>query len=148
MISDARLEHVKAWLTKIIPHTPFVESTDADVALLFDEISPGQHAADSESGHERYATCSIVRESPVTPAQLEKFVAALGEDVIRAKGVAPLTGGGSAIVHVVGQRREVMTVDARTGHAVPARTELVLIGLHGVFDQARVEALAQQLLAP
>ena len=148
LVSSARQLDVKDWLAAHNPNTPVVESTEADVALLFDEISPGQHAADSESGHERYATCSIVRESPVTPAQLEKFVAALGDDVIRAKGVAPLTGGGSAVVHVVGQRREVTTVDADTGHAVPARTELVLIGLHDAFDKARVEALAQQLLAP
>ncbi len=148
LVTDERLENVKAWLTRNMPHTPFVESTDADVALLFDEISPAQHTVEGQIAHEHYATCAIVRESPVTLAQLEAFVGALGDDVIRAKGVVSLNGGSGAVVHVVGQRREITCFEAEAGQSMPDKTELVLIGLHGVFDKARVEALAQQLLAP
>ena len=142
LVDEARRSELKAWL-KTISSAPVVESRYGQVSLdvLFGlEVEEKQALPDG--GHEHYTSWSKQIADKVSASQVEAWLAALPDSVIRAKGLLQ-SETGVLEVQVVGQRREVRSRSATAGQSDGG---LVVIGLEASLDLAQIDALANQYL--
>lgn len=122
--SDAETAEVGGWLDERFPGVPRIVVTrgevPADVVL---GIRPDGRP-DAEAHHavdDLYRSHEWSSPNPVPASGLHRFLAALGPDVVRAKGLVALDDGTGLEVQVVG--RTVHTA----AHPAPARSQLVVI---------------------
>ncbi|MEM7100269.1 MAG: GTP-binding protein [Pseudomonadota bacterium] len=103
LISAERRSALELWLASISD----AQIICADRAQVPVEIVLGVYARSlrpSGHGHERYATWSATT-GPITSAQAQAFAQALDAiDLLRAKGLIPLSEGGVLELHKVGKR--------------------------------------------
>ena len=135
LVEDA--ETIIEWLGEF--HTgPILPAVRANVpieALFGFEV---EHDSDHhQHHHEQYDSWSLSSDRTFEKAQIESFLNALGDDVIRCKGVL-----GQYEVQCVGHRRE---ITERTQPAVPS--QLVAIGLSNQLDTKKLDQLAHDYLA-
>ena len=91
--------------------------------------------------HESYATWQFESGKTQCADQLARFVDAMDETVIRAKGIAACGQGDTLLVQAVGSRR---SIDRYAGITSGAR--LVAIGLKSQLNVAALDRLAEQFL--
>jgi G3E family GTPase len=92
------------------------------------------HPVSSHRHHETYATWHFQHSTPLPPDRVERFIAALPDSVLRAKGYFLIAPDQRQLFQQVGTRWSLEPSET----AGP--TELVVIGLAG---QLSVEALEQ-----
>ena len=128
---------IKEWLGEF--HTgPILSAIRANVpieALFGFEVD--HHNDHHQHHHEQYDSWSLSSDRTFEKAQIESFLNALGDDVIRCKGML-----GQYEVQCVGHRRE---ITERTQPAVPS--QLVAIGLSNQLDTKKLDQLAHDYLA-
>ena len=137
---------LRGWLKGHAPNAVVVGATHSQVdpAVLFGHTSSrggGQTEAHSDSPHSHTHDAESLFESwsrrfaePVARTQIEGLMEALPDTVVRAKGVLRLVEepDREMVLQRVGGR---WSLRAR-GHASPAESQLVFIGMRGAIDES------------
>ena len=79
-----------------------------------------------------------MRRSPVTA--LTRFTSGIGTEVLRCKGLFKNEIGGSFELQIVGKRCDVKQTESRSVDLC----QVVAIGLEGILDPAKLDALAHK----
>lgn len=139
LVTNERTDSIIDWLSNVAPGVPVVPAVDCRVPtplLLGLERHP--RPTDEHDDHEAYATWHLESHEPLSERAVEAFVAALPDDVLRAKGFFNL-GGRRQRFQRVGQRWT-LEVDTSTGP-----TQIVAVGLEAELDPATLDRLASEL---
>lgn len=153
LVSAAVLDQRIAWLRENFQQAVILPAVHADVPVA---VLTGVHGDDGIAGHqptataappdhpshERYASWRFESGASQCPDKLARFVDALDDTVIRAKGFAASDQGEALVVQAVGSRR---TIDKH--HDRVSGTRLVAIGLAQQLDVQALDLLAAQFLA-
>lgn len=129
LVDLARVTEVKSRLGELAPNVPVVEATSAH--SLAGIVGLGIRRPVLEVGHgaslfDQHTTSRIPIEGTMLLADLEALVAALPENVVRAKGIVQVETGELMLVQVVGRRRSIEPLPmAETS----APTDLVVISI-------------------
>lgn len=111
-------------------------AVDPDLALGELSVSGGRRARAVEpaSHEDLYVRWAIVDGPPLPPARLEAALAAAPPGLLRLKGFVALEDGRTVLVQWADGQSEVTP-------AQPGRTRLFAVGLRGVLDLGRLDAL-------
>jgi G3E family GTPase len=153
LVSEPEKAAVRDWLRALVPAARIVEAAQGRVAvtlLLAGEEGDGgpqtgadgapRGAAHAHEPDRDYTSWSYAGERALDGDAFRALVAALPEGVLRGKGVLFLKEDPDHrfVFQLVGKRWSVKR-DAAWGDA-PPRTRLVLLGLPGSLDEARLTA--------
>ncbi|MEM7273139.1 MAG: GTP-binding protein [Actinomycetota bacterium] len=144
LVTDDELAAVQAWVAGLIPDALMVpaEQAQVDPAVLFGAVRPTggapPDAADDQghAGHRHgpqvFESWSWIGDQPLPRARIEALMAALPEQVVRAKGVVTLAEDPSKshVLQRVGRR---WTLRPRRGSTGGPST-LVIIGVVGAVE--------------
>lgn len=130
LVTDETLASLRRQLTDISPGVPTLTADDPSLTSLL--LSSGGRRADGSAGlpepslFDRHVVETVPLPNPTTRNELDRLLAALPRDVMRAKGIAAGNDGQRWAIQVVGRRREITELpDAEL--APP--TDLVVIRL-------------------
>jgi G3E family GTPase len=144
-IDDARLEEVERWLAELAPDRPVVTAEHCNVPadlLLGLEHRSRSPADEPEHDHSAaWVTWSFESSVKSRADAVNKFVSALPETVLRAKGFFALDDDTVLVFQQVG-RQQTLAPAAETAGV----TRLVVIGLSGHLDTDNLNALASRWL--
>ena len=136
------LAETEVWLDGVAGAVPRLAAVHgdvpADVVLGVRPHHLRRSAGEPPSHDELYARWSWSADRPVGFAGVERFVAALPDTVVRAKGIVNVGPTAAVLVDVVGRRREVSAWNGTT----PNTSEMVAIGLRGALDPVELSELA------
>jgi G3E family GTPase len=144
LVDGKTLGDVVDWLSKEVGDIRVVPAVRGNLPISMllgiqrKELSKTVHSHD----HEEYASWSIQADGLLEEQKINAFLHSLGTDVIRAKGLLALTGGGSLEVQLVGRRIDT----CRTETVLSPHCQLVAIGLKEQLQLGELDRLAQQYL--
>ena len=157
LVEPAELADVRAWLREIVgPSTSIVDGelgkVPADVVIGAHDVAsrpPAEahdHCADDHR-HATFETWSFSGAAPISGTGLVEAIAAFPDGIVRAKGVLHLREdlAGRYVLQLVGRRYSVQP-DRPWGDEPPC-SRLVVIGLPGSVDAARLDATMAELSA-
>jgi len=158
LVEPVELEGVRAWLREVVgPSTSIVDGelgkVPADVVIGAGHVAPPRPHVDAhdhcedDHRHPTFETWSFSGAAPISGAGLVEAIAALPDGVVRAKGVLHLREDLASryVLQLVGRRYSVQP-DRPWGDEPPG-TRLVVIGLPGSVDAARLDATLAELSA-
>jgi G3E family GTPase len=161
LVSESEKAAVRDWLRALVPAARIVEAAQGRVAvplLLGSEEADGPPRTGAEGAlhgaahaHEPdrdYTSWSYAGEGALDGDAFRALLAALPEGVLRGKGIVSLQEDPDHrfVFQLVGKRWSVKR-DAAWGDA-PPRTRLVLLGLPGSLNEARLAAAFSSLGNP
>src|SRR3954447_5750881 len=153
LVSESEKRAVRDWLRALVPAARIVDAAQGRVAvplLLGSEEADGRPrtgaqgalrgAAHTNEPDRDYTSWSYAGEGTLDGDAFRALIAALPEGVLRGKGVLCLKEAPDHrfVLRLVGKRWSVKR-DAVWGGALP-RTRIVLLGLPGSLDEARLMA--------
>jgi G3E family GTPase len=159
LVDRAVVDETHAWLREVAgPSTAIVETSfgevPADVVLgatptAGRAVREHDHDHDhADHAHPAFETWSWSGEPPISGAGLVEELKALPDGIVRAKGLLHLRedAANRYVLQVVGRRFSIQA-DRPWGEAAPA-SQLVVIGLPGSVDEARLAQALERLTAP
>ena len=156
LVEPAELERTRAWLREVAgPSTAIVETAfgelGADVVLgtaPTRDHTPAAHDHDHDHTHPAFESWSWSGPEPLSGAGLVEAIEQLPDGIVRAKGLLHLREEPTNryVLQVVGRRYSI-EADRPWGDAEPG-SQLVLIGLPGSVDAARLNVTLERLTAP
>jgi G3E family GTPase len=155
LVDRAMVDETHAWLREVAgPSTAIVETSFGEVPA--DVVLGATPAADRAArdhdhaghAHPAFETWSWSGEPPISGAGLVEELKALPDGIVRAKGLLHLRedAANRYVLQVVGRRFSIQP-DRPWGEAAPA-SQLVVIGLPGSVDEARLAETLERLTAP
>ncbi len=149
LVSTAELAGVRQWLTDLVPGGRIVEAVQGDVAvpILLGPMhehhasGPGEGTGLPYPGHAHFESWSFGCGEPLARKDVQRFLAQLPADVLRAKGLVWLRDDADQpyLLQLVGRRCTLVPHRALEGGRADSR--LVLIGLPGSIDGERYERI-------
>lgn len=110
LVSEERVEHVRARLRELAPSTPIVlaESAHSVAGLVgLGARRPVMQIGEGTSLFDQHTTSLVPIDGAMRRSVLESLVSALPSDVVRAKGIVQIETGEFMVVQVVGNRRSI-----------------------------------------
>ena len=152
LVEPSQLADVQTWLGSITPGTPILLSTHGllSTEVVLGDFSPTRDTPAADALHPvDYDRWSHDRRGPINRSDLEAFIDALPEGVLRAKGVVHLTDDPEHryVLQVVGRRASV-TRDPRWSPGGDEHTRLVVIASPGTLDHDRLAACVPPCVPP
>jgi len=144
LVQPERVVELQHWLRSLAPDTPTITTSHCAVPVgLLLGVESHRHLNDEtpHPGHEDYVTWHFESSRPVDAAQVQLFIDALPDSVLRGKGFFNLASGGRLLYQQVGSRTTLEPTDR------PGATELVIIGLECELNTDLLEAAARLLTA-
>ncbi len=145
LLDTDSLAAVSGWLGNLIPGARIVPSRrgDVPVAVLlgahFETVATRMRT--DFSHHPHYASFLIESEQLCSRTDAARFIDALPNSVLRAKGFVRLVDGHTLLLQRVGRRATLDDAPASTS----TRTQIVLIGLQDRIDPASIANAARLL---
>ncbi|HWI08441.1 MAG TPA: GTP-binding protein [Solirubrobacteraceae bacterium] len=150
LVDGEQLVQTRAWLREVAgPSTAIVETSfgevDADVVLGARPRGARPQAAGHDHRHPQFETWSWSAARPLSGAGLVDELKALPDGIVRAKGLLHLheDPANRYVLQAVGRRFSIQA-DRPWGDDARA-SQLVVVGLPGSVDVARLEAAFAQL---
>ncbi len=149
LVAPADLSATRAWVREVVgPSTAIVDATFGDVPTdVLLGATPAAHAGHHHHAHEHpeYESWSWEGEASLHGTGLVEAIAALPDGILRGKGFLHLREdpGNRYLLQLVG-RRYTVRCDQPWDGATPG-SRLVLIGLPGSVDAARLDATLARL---
>ncbi len=142
LITEADTNDTERWLHTLTDGTPVVRSTYAQLPMaLITGVSHVDRPFVPEGDHAHYASWSFRSSHVQNRHAVEAFLAAMGSEVLRAKGIVPISAGESLEVQLVGTRRSARVRKRDTGEGA-----MIAIGLDGRLDPTALDHLAARHL--
>jgi G3E family GTPase len=143
LLADEEQRALVVWLSELTDGVPVVPCVNCDIplAMIFDLEHRGFTPDESVHGHEHYRGWSYRSTVPITRRALDEFVANLGQDVLRCKGLFIDEAGGSLVLQVVGKRKEITVAQSDNR----SDNQVVAIGLSAQLKPEKLDMLAEAL---
>ncbi len=145
LLDAGALAAISGWLETLVPAARIVPARRCDVPIA---VLLGVHAETTTTGrcaeiahHPHYASFLVESGQPCNRDDIERFIDALPDWVLRAKGFVQLVDGQSLVLQQVGRRA---TLDAAPA-SISTGTQIVLIGLRNQIDAASIANAARNL---
>ena len=141
-------ESTNSWLSNLTAGVPVLPAVNCDVpmAMVFDlqhnNSTLTKFEYETTHSHEQYSSWSFQTDQPVSRRMIEGFLAALGPDVLRCKGLFTDEKGVCLKLQMVGRRKD---IESAGNKHVPGG-QVVAIGLADGFDAEKLEEAASRLL--
>ncbi len=142
LTTPGELAETEVWLDDVAGAVPRLGAVQgdvpADVVLGVRPHHLRRSAGEPPSHDELYVRWSWSSDRPVGQESVGRFVAALPDTVVRAKGIVNVGPDAAVLVDAVGRRREVSAWQGTP----PDTSEMVAIGLRGALDPVELSELA------
>ena len=145
LVDADKLASVRAWIASVAPAARLLMTAHGRVApaILFDAPDrPGRSRGfceEVEPAASQFESYCWTTQEPIDLDRLTSSLAALPQQVLRAKGVLAQVRGeaGCLVLHRVGDR---LTIESAASGQTFAATEIVVIALAGTLDTAALDA--------